>query len=498
MGKQFTIAASLCAVFFAGSASAQSDPRIGVDSVRITQCGGDIRVALRLDVPRGTIKQNYSLFYTPVLVSGTHELPLPAIGLTGARKRLSDLRKLGVNKADSSSLSPVFEGREGLNDYLSHVPYARWMSAGEVSLVFDRRREGYTRSVDLGRFVPREDAVFTLRHPWRVYTPALAVADTAALAGDELLMARARSYANDGRYGEAVEGRARVGGAGRGEAGGGLGRWAADRGGRTALFPLIGLGAEGGRYTLALPAVEVGKVREQAADTLRVGVQFAVRRTSLDVLPDSVSAALEDMAALVAGAAQAGGALPRIAVAGASSPEGKAALNRRLAEGRAAWLLGCLKEACARRGVTLPDSLVHVEIQGADWAGLRALVEGSEDMPFREEALAVLDNEPEASRMAALKAVKWQHPYWYAYKQLLPQLRRATVLTMTLGAGGRDEAGEAIAAAVAKIAAGDYAGARPLLEPYGEDARAALPLAVSRALTGDADAAARYAASLEK
>ena len=43
-----------------------------------------------------------------------------------------------------------------------------------------------------------------------------------------------------------------------------------------------------------------------------------------------------------------------------------------------------------------------------------------------------------------------------------------------------------------KIAAGDYAGALSLLEPWAGDPRAALPLVVSRALTGDADAAVRY------
>ena len=495
MKTRFTMAACLCAAAFAGSAFAQSGPRIGVDSVRVSQHGGDVGVAMRLDVPRGTVKQNYSLFYTPVLVSGGHELPLPAFELTGERKRLSDLRKLSVNKIDSSSLAPVFQGREGLNDYLSYVPYARWMSGGAVSVVFDRRREGYTRSVDLGRFVP-EGAVFTLRHPWSIYTPALAVSDTAALAGSELLMARARSYANDGRYAEAAEMLSPLAGDREADALVGIWRMAQDSAVRTALFPLIGLGAGEGRYTLSLPAVEVGEAKESTADTLSVGVQFAVKRTSLDALPDSVSAALDRMAALVAESAQAGSALPQITVTGASSPEGKDTLNRRLAEERAAWLLGCLKDACARQGVTLADSLVNVEIQGADWAGLRALVAASDEIEYREEALAVLDAAPEAQRMARLKAVKWQRPYWYIYKRIFPQLRRATVLTMTLGSGDRDEAGEAIAAATQKIAAGDYAGALPLLEPWAGDARAALPLAVSRALTGDADAAARYAASL--
>lgn len=494
------MAACLSAALFAGPVYAQSGPRLGVDSVRVSQRGGDVRVTMRLDVPRGTVKQNYSLFYTPVLVSGGHELSLPAFELTGARKRLSDLRKLNVNvnRIDSSSLAPVVIGHEGQNDYLANVPYARWMSQEGVSIVFDRRRESYTRSVDLGRFVPREDAAFTLRHPWRVYTPILAVADTSALAGRELLLARARSYANDGRYAEAVAMLSGMKGSREADALVGIWRMAQDSVVRTALFPLIALGAEGGRYTLSLPAVEVGEAKESTADTLSVGVQFAVRRTSLEVLPDSVSATLERMASLVAACVQAGGALPQITVTGSSSPEGKDTLNRRLAEGRAAWLLGCLKDACAQRGVRLADSQVRVEIQGADWAGLRALVEASGDMPFRAEALKVLDTVPEADRMEALKAVKWQNPYWYAYKRLLPQLRRATVLTMTLGAVGRDAAGEAIAAALGKIAAGDYAGALPLLEPRAEDPRAALPLAVSRALTGDADAAARYTAALER
>lgn len=495
MKTRFTMAACLCAAVFAGSAFAQSGPRIGVDSVRISQSGGEVDVALRLDIPRGTIKQNYSLFYTPVLLSGSHELALPAVELTGARKRLSDLRKLSVNKIDSSSLAPVFRGREGLNDYLSHVPYARWMSGGEVRVVFDRRRESYTRSVDLGRFVP-EGAAFTLRHPWAIYTPVLAVADTAALAGDELLMARARSYANDGRYAEAVDMLSPLAGDREADALMGIWRMAQDSAVRTALFPLIGLGAGEGRYTLSLPAVEVGKAKERMADTLRVGVQFAVKRTSLDVLPDSVSVVLERMAALAAEAVQAGEALPEITVTGASSPEGKDALNRRLAGERAAWLLSCLREACARRGVTLADSQVKVVIQGADWAGLRALVEASDEIEYRKEALAVLDTTPEVQRMARLKAIKWQRPYWYAYKHLFPQLRCATVLTMTLGAGDCDEAGGAIAAATQKIDAGDYAGALLLLEPWAGDPRAVLPLAVSYALTGDMDNAKIYAGHL--
>lgn len=54
---------------------------------------------------------------------------------------------------------------------------------------------------------------------------------------------------------------------------------------RTALFPLIGLEAEGGRYALHLPAVSKAEVRSRTADTLRAGVRFGVKGTRLDVLP---------------------------------------------------------------------------------------------------------------------------------------------------------------------------------------------------------------------
>lgn len=495
MKIRFTMATCLCAAAFAGPAFAQSGPRIGVDSVRVSQRGGDVDVAMRLDVPRGTVKQNYSLFYTPVLVSGGHELPLPALELTGARKRLSDLRKLSVNKIDSSSLAPVFRGREGLNDYLSHVPYARWMSGGEVRVVFDRRRESYTRSVDLGRFEP-EGAVFTLRHPWAVYTPALAVADTAALAGDELLMARARSYADDGRYAEAVDMLSPLAGDREADALMGIWRMAQDSAVRTVLFPLLGLGAGDGRYTLSLPAVERSAVRSLAGDTLRTSVRFGVKGTRLEVLPDSVSAALDRMAALIAEHAAAGGPVPGIVVCGVSSPDGSSGRNGRLASERAGYILSCLRDACLRRGVTLADSLVRVEIQGADWSGLRALVEASDDMKYRRQALELLDKTPAEKRMDALWGLKWGVPYTYVQRHLLPRLRSASIVVSGGGAVLGDDAGEVIAAAVCKIAAGDYAGALSLLEPRAGDPRAALPLAVSRALTGDADAAAQYAASL--
>ena len=217
-----------------------------------------------------------------------------------------------------------------------------------------------------------------------------------------------------------------------------------------------------------------------------------MKGTRLDVLPDTVSAALDRMAVLIAEHAAAGGPLPEIVVCGVSSPEGSSGRNGRLASERAAYVLSCLREACLRRGVSLADSLVRVEIRASDWSGLRALVEASDDMKYRRQTMELLDTTPAEKRMDALWGLKWGVPYTYVQRYLLPRLRSASIVVSGGGAALGDDAGEAIAAAVRKIAAGDYAGALSLLEPWAGDPRAALPLAVSRALTGDADAAVRY------
>ena len=305
-------------------------------------------------------------------------------------------------------------------------------------------------------------------------------------------MARARRCANDGRYAEAVEMLAPLAGDADADALTGVWRMAKDSAVRTALFPLIGLEAEGGRYALHLPAVSKAEVRSRTADTLRAGVRFGVKGTRLDVLPDTVSAALDRMAVLIAEHAAAGGPLPEIVVCGVSSPEGSSGRNGRLASERAAYVLSCLREACLRRGVSLADSLVRVEIRASDWSGLRALVEASDDMKYRRQTMELLDTTPAEKRMDALWGLKWGVPYTYVQRYLLPRLRSASIVVSGGGAALGDDAGEAIAAAVRKIAAGDYAGALSLLEPWAGDPRAALPLAVSRALTGDADAAVRY------
>lgn len=485
----------LCAGLTApiGPVAGQNADGIRTDSVRVAASGARVGIRFRMEVPRSCIRSNYTLRYTPVLSGGDREQKLLPIAFTGARKRLSDRRRSVV---EGVAHPAELEGHAGTVVYETSVPYARWMSEGPLGLFVDRRLEGYTRTEELEGFELSEE--ISIRHPWAIYTPALAVADTAALAGNELLMARARSYANDGRYAEASGMLAPLAGDAEADALMGVWRMAQDSAVRTALFPLLGLEAEGARYALRLPAVEASAVRSLAGDTLRTSVRFAVKRTRLDVLPDSVAATLDRMAALLAERAAAGGSLPGIVVCGASSPEGSSGRNGRLASERAAYLLSCLRDACLRRGVSLPDSAVRVEIRASDWAGLRALVEASDDMKYRRQTLELLDKTPAEKRMDALWGLKWGVPYTYVQRHLLPRLRSASIVVSGGSVALGDDAGEAIAAAIGKIAAGDYAGAMRLLEPRAEDPRAALPLAVSRALTGDAEAAARYAEGSER
>lgn len=118
----------------------------------------------------------------------------------------------------------------------------------------------------------------------------------------------------------------------------------------------------------------------------------------------------------------------------------------------------CLREACLRRGVSLADSLVRVEIRASDWSGLRALVEASDDMKYRRQTMELLDTTPAEKRMDALWGLKWGVPYTYVQRYLLPRLRSASIVVSGGGAALGDDAGEAIAAAVRKIAAATMPG----------------------------------------
>ena len=120
--------------------------------------------------------------------------------------------------------------------------------------------------------------------------------------------------------------------------------------------------------------------------------------------------------------------LERLVYVGGASPEGSVAINRRLSEERARALFGYLA-----RYVLLPDSMTASEFVGRDWEGLLRLAEQDEGVPFRAEALALLQEicrekgDDSLDPLGRLQRLRGGEPYRYMYRELFPALRRSQV-----------------------------------------------------------------------
>ena len=120
--------------------------------------------------------------------------------------------------------------------------------------------------------------------------------------------------------------------------------------------------------------------------------------------------------------------LERLVYVGGASPEGSVAINRRLSEERARALFGYLA-----RYVSLPDSMTASEFVGRDWEGLLRLAEQDEGVPFRAEALALLQEicrekgDDSLDPLGRLQRLHGGEPYRYMYRELFPALRRSQV-----------------------------------------------------------------------
>lgn len=120
--------------------------------------------------------------------------------------------------------------------------------------------------------------------------------------------------------------------------------------------------------------------------------------------------------------------LERLVYVGGASPEGSVAINRRLSEERARALFSYLA-----RYVSLPDSMTAIEFVGRDWEGLLRLTEQDERVPFRAEALALLQEicrekgDDSLDPLGRLQRLRGGEPYRYMYRELFPALRRSQV-----------------------------------------------------------------------
>ncbi|MDE5839058.1 MAG: DUF3575 domain-containing protein [Paramuribaculum sp.] len=124
--------------------------------------------------------------------------------------------------------------------------------------------------------------------------------------------------------------------------------------------------------------------------------------------------------------------LKKIIFVGAASPEGSAAINKRLSQKRADNLFNYLSDR-----VDLPDSLTGFEWEGRDWNGLYAMVQADKNVPDRDEVLQLIEEITEdiaahgdnASNLAKIQSLKGGVPYAYMYSRMFPALRASKIYT---------------------------------------------------------------------
>lgn len=128
--------------------------------------------------------------------------------------------------------------------------------------------------------------------------------------------------------------------------------------------------------------------------------------------------------------------LVEVSFSGSASPEGRFAINRKLAKKRRNSL-----EYYIRERVPLPDSIISRLEESIAWERLAQLVEAS-DMPHREEAVDVLRNVPEFtcdnkgalidSRKKHLMELQYGRTWHYMHKHFFDRIRNASVILVTV------------------------------------------------------------------
>ncbi|MDR1274534.1 MAG: OmpA family protein, partial [Odoribacteraceae bacterium] len=160
-----------------------------------------------------------------------------------------------------------------------------------------------------------------------------------------------------------------------------------------------------------------------------ITVYFPVGKSAIDLATGDNARSLETLLEAIRSLEGApGNPRVRVLVGGFASPEGSTQLNEWLALERASALRDYL---VARSRLTLDDVRVHGA--GADWQGLRALVEDSR-MPGRADVLRVIDTYPvwnhraRVGRLTTLVNLDGGRPYRYLLDRFFPRLRAAAVI----------------------------------------------------------------------
>lgn len=114
----------------------------------------------------------------------------------------------------------------------------------------------------------------------------------------------------------------------------------------------------------------------------------------------------------------------RVHIMASASPEGGATVNKRLVENRAKAIADYVGK---RFKVEIG---YEVEQMGIDWQTLTTLIEESDDVPSKAEALKIVRNKPETgvdNRQQQLEALHNGVPYQWILVRLYPKLRYAAV-----------------------------------------------------------------------
>ena len=118
-----------------------------------------------------------------------------------------------------------------------------------------------------------------------------------------------------------------------------------------------------------------------------------------------------------------------------SSPEGNAAYNQRLALKRARAVKGYL----VWKYPGIPQHRIRTSAQAESWEALREAIGNDTLLPCRDEILQILElNATESRKEALLKKLNAGIPYGYLRRQVLPQVRNASICTVYMGAEGKD------------------------------------------------------------
>lgn len=114
-----------------------------------------------------------------------------------------------------------------------------------------------------------------------------------------------------------------------------------------------------------------------------------------------------------------------------ASPEGPYALNKRLARERGKTAKRYLLEHIPA-GRQLPDSLIILDPTAENWQGLRDLVFYQYPHKDKDEVLAILDRTDisDARKKVLLKRLNHGYPWLYILKEIMPQLRYATWISV--------------------------------------------------------------------